>query len=135
LLGFWCKFFDIFIQMHQSTDYGEYIMNDESRRSFLATTGKLFVGAATLGSITAHAAEEHKHGGSGNGLVLDAALENRCATCEFWGGMRKVSEDKKQVITQSMGWCNNPDSPNHQKLTAADNHMKKPEIWKKWAVL
>ena len=121
--------------MNQSVNYGEYIMNNESRRSFLTATGKLLVGAAALGSLTAHAAEEHSHGGSGNGLIFDAALESRCATCQFWGGMRKVSEDKKQVITQSMGWCNNPDSPNHQKLTAADHHMKKPGIWKKWAVL
>ena len=121
--------------MNQVINYGEYIMNDESRRSFLAATGKLLVGAAALGSLTAHAAEEHNHGGSGHGLVVDAALESRCATCQFWGGMRKVSEDKKQVITQSMGWCNNPDSPNYQKLTAADHHMKKPGIWKKWAVL
>ena len=110
-------------------------MNDESRRSFLAATGKLLVGAAALGSLTAHAAEEHSHGGSGHGLVVDATLDSRCATCQFWGGMRKVSEDKKQVITQSMGWCNNQDSPNYQKLTAADHHMKKPGIWKKWAVL
>ena len=121
--------------MNLSTNYGEYIMNEESRRSFLTATGKLLVGAAALGSLTAHAAEEHNHGGSGSGLMLDATLESRCATCQFWGGMRKVSEDKKQVITQSMGWCNNPDSPNHQKLTAADHHMKKPGIWKKWAVL
>jgi len=110
-------------------------MNDVSRRSFLNTSGKLLLGAAALGSLTAYAAEEHLHGGSGQGLVVDAASQNRCATCQFWGGMRKVSDDKKQVIVQSMGWCNNPDSPNHQKLTAADHHMKKAGIWKKWAVL
>ncbi|MGB5441235.1 MAG: hypothetical protein WBN57_01200 [Gammaproteobacteria bacterium] len=110
-------------------------MNDESRRNFLTATGKLLVGAAALGSLTAHATEKHNHGGSENGLMLDAALESRCATCHFWGGMRKVFEDKKQIITQSMGWCNNPDSPNHQKLTAADHQMKKSGIWKKWSVL
>ena len=60
--------------MNQCTDNGENIMNGESRRSFLAITGKLLVGAATLGSITAHAAEKHSHGGSGNGLVLDAGF-------------------------------------------------------------
>jgi hypothetical protein len=110
-------------------------MNDKSRRTFLTTTGKLFVGAATLGTFTAQAADEHQHGSSGEGHVIDAALESRCATCQFWGGMRKVSDDKKHVITQSMGWCNNPRSPNHQKLTAGDHHMKKPGVWKKWAVL
>jgi hypothetical protein len=40
-----------------------------------------------------------------------------------------------QVIAQSMGWCNNPDSPNHQKLTEANHHMKKAGVWQKWAVL
>jgi len=110
-------------------------MNDKSRRNFLSASGKLLVSAAALGSLSAYAAEEHEHGGSGQGLIVDAATENRCATCQFWGGMRKVSEDKKQVIVQSMGWCNNPDSPNHQKLTAADHEMKKAGIWKKWAVL
>lgn len=53
------------------------------------------------------------------------------ATCQFWGGMRKVSGDRKQVIAQSMGWCNNPDSPDHQRLRADDYHMKKPGVWKK----
>lgn len=110
-------------------------MNNETRRSFLATTGKLLAGAAAFGSLAAHAAAEHNQGSSGDGLVVDTALESRCATCRYWGGMRKVSEDKKQVIAQSMGWCNNPDSPNHQKLTAADHHMKKPGIWHKWTVL
>jgi len=110
-------------------------MNEASRRSFLTTSGRLLLGAAVFGSLKAYAAEEHQHGGSGEGLIVDAASRDRCATCQFWGGMRKVSEDKKQVIAQSMGWCNNPNSPNHQKLTAADHHMKKPEIWEKWSVL
>ncbi len=110
-------------------------MTDKSRRSFLTASGKLLVGTAALGSLSAYAAEEHDHGGPGEGLVVDAASPNRCATCQFWGGMRKVSADKKVVTVQSMGWCNNPDSPNHQKLTAADHEMKKTGVWKKWAVL
>ena len=110
-------------------------MNEESRRGFLTTSAKLLAGAAALGSLAAYAAEEQHPVSSEDGLVLDAAAQNRCGTCEFWGGMRKVSDDKKQVIAQSMGWCNNPDSPNHQTLTAADHNMKKPGVWKKWAVL
>jgi hypothetical protein len=49
--------------------------------------------------------------------------------------MRKVSKDKATVTAQSMGWCNNPDSPNYQKLTMADHEMKKTGVWKKWAAL
>ena len=90
---------------------------------------------AVFGSLTVYASEEQHQHGSGHGLVIDAAMKDTCATCQFWGGMRKVSEDKKQVITQSMGWCNNPDSPNHRKLTAAEHKMKKAAIWKKWDVL
>jgi hypothetical protein len=66
---------------------------------------------------------------------VDAAAENTCATCQFWGGMRKISDDKTTLTAQSMGWCNNPSSPNHQKLTAADHRMKKPGIWTKWPAL
>jgi len=110
-------------------------MNNESRRKFLTTSGKLLVGTAAFGSLTAYAAQEHHMHGSGDGLLVDAAKQDTCATCQYWGGMRKVSGDKKQITAQSMGWCNNPDSPNHQKLTAADHQMKKPGIWKKWAVL
>jgi anaerobic selenocysteine-containing dehydrogenase len=112
-------------------------MSVESRRNFLATSGKLLVSTLALGSIAAQATEEHAqmHGGSGDGLAVAATSKNICGTCQFWGGMRKISDDKKEVIAQSMGWCNNPDSPNHQKLTAADHQMKKPGIWKMWPAL
>lgn len=109
----------------------------EQRRNFLTTAGKCLLSMAALGSVTAHATGEHAHmhEGSGDGLAVDATLKDVCATCQFWGGMRKISDDKKTVIAQSMGWCNNPDSPNHQKLTAADHRMNKPGIWKKWPAL
>jgi anaerobic selenocysteine-containing dehydrogenase len=112
-------------------------MSFESRRNFLATSGKLLAGTVALGSLAALAAEEQArtHAGPGEGLAVDASSENVCATCRFWGGMRRVSADKTQVVAQSMGWCNNPDSPNHQKLTAADHQMKKPGIWRKWGAL
>jgi hypothetical protein len=115
--------------------YGEQYMNDETRRNFLGTSGKLFLGFAALGSLTSHAADQHHEDDAGHGLVVDATLQNRCATCQYWGGMRKISNGNKQVIAQSMGWCNNPESPNYEKLTAADHHMKKPGIWEKWAIL
>ena len=109
-------------------------MSVESRRNFLAATGSLLMGTA-LGSTVARAAEEHMHGGSGDGLAVDAGLTDVCATCQFWGGMRRVSDDGANVVAQSMGWCNNPDSPNKGNLTAADHRMNKTGIWKKWAVL
>jgi anaerobic selenocysteine-containing dehydrogenase len=112
-------------------------MSVESRRSFLTTAGTLLVSAATIGTIAAHASEEHahSHGSSGDGLAIDASSMNVCGTCQFWGGMRMISTDKKEVFAQSMGWCNNPDSPNHQKLTAADHRMNKPGLWEKWPAL
>jgi hypothetical protein len=111
-------------------------MVDETRRGFLADSGKL-IAATALGGVSGAALGEEMshHGGSGDGLSVSAEAEKTCATCRFWGGMRRVSDDKTQVVTQSMGWCNNPDSPNHTKLTAADHEMLKPGIWEKWSVL
>ena len=112
-------------------------MSVESRRSFLTSSGKLLVSTVALGTIAAHAIQAHARmqGGSEDGLAVPAAAKDTCGTCQFWGGMRKISEDKKEVAAQSMGWCNNPDSPNYQKLTAADNRMKKTGVWKKWPAL
>jgi hypothetical protein len=112
-------------------------MSLESRRNFLFSSGKLLVGTAAFGSLIAHSSEKYVHmrGDSGDGHAIDAMAKNTCATCQFWGGMRKISGDKKQVIAQSMGWCNNPYSPNYKMLTMADNEMKKPNIWKKWPAL
>jgi hypothetical protein len=115
----------------------EATMSVESRRTFLSSTGKFLLSTVALGSIAGNAVAEHTHPqeASEDGHAIDAASENVCGTCQFWGGMRKISNDKKEVIAQSMGWCNNPDSPNHQKLTAADHQMNKPGIWKKWPAL
>ena len=109
--------------------------NETSRRTFLSRAGKTLIGSAALASLpVVTIAMNHQHGG-GNGMTVDADAKDTCATCNFWGGMRKLSKDKKQVIAQSMGWCNNPDSPNHNKLTAADHKMQKTGIWKKWSVI
>jgi hypothetical protein len=112
-------------------------MSVESRRNFLANSAKLLVSTAALGAITARATEADAmmQGGTGGGLAVRAAATDTCGTCQFWGGMRKISDDKKEVVAQSMGWCNNPDSPNYQKLTPADNQMKKRGVWKKWPAL
>jgi hypothetical protein len=62
-------------------------MSVESRRDFLTTAGTFLVSAVTLGSVAAYAAEEdaHMHGGSGDGLALDATSKNTCGTCQFRG--------------------------------------------------
>lgn len=39
------------------------------------------------------------------------------------------------MLAQSMGWCNNPRSPNHGKLTPGDHEMNVSGVWQKWPVL
>jgi len=111
-------------------------MSLATRRGFLTASGQLVVGTVALAAVGAQASDEHEHehGASGKGLMLDAEAENLCGTCQFWGGMRLISEDGK-VIAQSIGWCNNPNSPNHRKLTMADHAMRKAGIWKRWLAL
>jgi hypothetical protein len=109
----------------------------DSRRRFLSSSIKLFAGTAALTSthVFTMTHEHHSHGSEKDGITVPSYVINTCGTCEFWGGMRKVSEDKNTIKAQSMGWCNNPDSPNYQNLTSVDHVMKKSGIWKKWSVL
>lgn len=107
-------------------------MNSD-RRKVLGTVGGL-VAAAVVSQATSAGATEHAHDPSSVGDMLDAKSENTCGTCQFWGGMRRVSEDKTMVHSQSLGWCNNPASPNFGKLTSA-NHEMKPGVWKRWPAL
>ena len=102
----------------------------------MARSGTLIATTATAGLTQSAVSQDHSgHGGMGDGLRISTNTEKTCATCRFWGGMRKVDTDKSEIVTQSMGWCNNPDSPNHSRLTRADHEMKKPGIWEKWSVL
>jgi anaerobic selenocysteine-containing dehydrogenase len=112
-------------------------MSDKARRNFLSNSAKLLAATASFTAVGAYASSHgnKEHTSSGNGLVLDASKKDICATCQFWGGMRKVSKDKKTVTAQSMGWCNNTNSMSYQKLTSADKVMKKTGIWKKWSAL
>ena len=111
-------------------------MKHTTRRDFIASTSGLLAAAAATGISSASAAEEHAHhGASADGLVIDASQQKICATCQYWGGMRKIQGGGKQVAVQSLGWCNNPQSPNHQKLTPADHQMNKDGIWQRWGAL
>jgi anaerobic selenocysteine-containing dehydrogenase len=99
------------------------------RRQFIRHTTQLAVGGALGGFLVEVNAEETDKG------VYETSVdtEDQCATCGFWGGIRKVSKDGKTVITQSVGWCNNPESPNYHNLTAPDTGPMK--LWRKWGIL
>jgi len=110
------------------------------RRTFLTQAIGLAataVAGATL-SARALAGEQDKdhdvfgHGGS-DGYVMNSKVENHCATCEFWGGQRRVSEDGSEILVGGLGWCNNRESPNYRKLTSPEHGPM--EMWRKWSVL
>lgn len=116
-------------------------MNQKSRRSFIGQSGRLVVGAL-LGNHLVQAAastpmEDHEHEkdeeGSSQGFVTAADVTGRCATCQYWGGIRRVSEDRQQVVTQSLGWCNNPKSPHYRQTTTPDTGPMK--AWRHWNAL
>jgi hypothetical protein len=102
---------------------------DQHRRHFIRRTTQLAVGGTLAGLwVGVHAEEADK------GLYeMSAETEGKCATCEFWGGMRKVSKDGKTLIAQSVGWCNNPESHNYQSLTVPSNGPM--PLWRKWGIL
>jgi hypothetical protein len=115
------------------------IMNDLSRdrRRFVQRVATMAAGAALVGPLVGRSmGAEHEHAmghGGSDGYVMDGATTNRCATCEFWGGPRRVSPDRKSVTVTGLGWCNNPASPNYQKQTSPEHGPM--EVWKKWQVL
>ncbi|OQW94123.1 MAG: hypothetical protein BWK79_07490 [Beggiatoa sp. IS2] len=102
---------------------------DHHRRHFMRRTTQLAVGGA-LGSllIGVHAGETDK-----GVYETSTDTEGKCATCEFWGGIRKVSKDGKILIAQSVGWCNNPESHNYHNLTTPDTGPM--PLWRKWGIL
>ena len=111
------------------------------RRTFIA---KAFGGVASaivlpavIGTAVVAAAQESHEtmlGRGGNdGYIMDASVKRHCGTCEFWGGPRRVSEDRKSVTITGLGWCNNPASPNYQKMTSPEHGPM--DTWRKWRVL
>ena len=118
-------------------------MQDENRRGFLKMGGAaLAMSAAGLLGARAHADEHAGHMTPGGQLksekgtdafTVKAKEPGLCATCQFWGGVRRVSEDKGTVYCESLGWCNNPKSHHYQsKTTPVTGPM---DSWKKWEAL
>ncbi len=112
-------------------------MNEQmERRAFLMATGALAAGSLLTVSAAGRAvAAEHAamgHGGV-DGYVMDSTVEQHCATCEFWGGPRRLAADGKTITVTGLGWCNNPQSGNYQKLTSPEHGPM--AVWKKWSLL
>lgn len=107
---------------------------DQNRRTFALQAVAI---AASIAGLRNAGATVHQHEIqlSVDGWKLDANTKFRCGTCRFWGGMRKITDDKKQVVAVSLGWCNNPASPMYRSLTPADHEMNKAGVWVKWEAL
>lgn len=102
---------------------------DNRRRHFIRRTAQIAVGGA-VGSLLLGA----QAAGTDKGVYETGTdTEGKCATCEFWGGVRKVTKDGKTVITYSVGWCNNPESPNYHNVTTPDAGPM--PLWRKWGIL
>jgi len=63
---------------------------------------------------------------------VDASAQRKCATCRYWGGVRRISEDGGTVTADGKGWCNNPNSPAYQKQTKPTQGAP---VWTKWDAL
>ncbi len=99
-----------------------------NRRTLIASGAKAVAGTiAGLAAARTSAAAGHEF------YAVAATTESKCATCAFWGGVRRLSDDRKQVLTQSLGWCNNPASPRYGKLTTPETGPM--DSWKKWDLI
>lgn len=67
------------------------------------------------------------------GFLTPVEVTGRCATCAYWGGMRRVSEDGKAVVSETLGWCNNPRSHHFRRITTPETGPM--ESWKRWEAL
>lgn len=90
-------------------------------KAYTALFGLAIAGGAVAAPSSADAATK-----------IPASAQKKCATCQYWGGVRKVSKDGETVTADGKGWCNNPDSPAYQKKTKPDQGAP---VWEKWSVL
>lgn len=110
-----------------------------TRRQFVASTAV----ACALGPLAfdkgkANAGEHEGHHDGGatkgqSGVPVAGHREGICATCRYWGGQRRLSEDRKTVMAESLGWCNNVDSPHFQTMRSPEAGPMK--AWRKWEAL
>jgi hypothetical protein len=109
----------------------------ESRRRLLRTSGLAVASGALLGiSPNARAADPGSAAGAVPGVaavVIGTEREGICATCQYWGGLRRVAVDGKSVLAESLGWCNNRASPSFQMMRSPEAGPMK--AWRKWDAL
>lgn len=102
----------------------------KSRRDVVIGSAKAAAGVATLAALGGMAAARKAEAAS---MSLGADITKHCVTCKFWGGQRHVSKDGKTVMVSSLGYCNNPKSPNYQKVTQPETGPM--QVWEKWGAL
>lgn len=112
-------------------------MHDHIRRGLLQRGG-ILLAAGLIGSAGTRAlAGEHdsktRDRDCVQSLGISAERDKICATCRYWGGMRKTSTDRKTVSCETIGWCNNSESYNYHMVTAPENGPL--DCWKKWEAL
>ena len=110
------------------------------RRAFLLKTCTVAAGSVlAAGYGRAVAAEQEGKAmdmmgqGGADGYVMPSSVAQRCATCEFWGGPRRLAQDGKTITVTGLGWCNNPQSPDYQKMTSPEHGPM--TVWKKWQLI
>ena len=111
--------------------------HQETRRKLLAG-GSVACAMGLVGGLgaRANAAEQDVHPGGTKGVaavVIDASREGICATCRFWGGTRRVAEDRKSVHAESLGWYKNRESPMFQTMRTPESGPM--THWRKWEAL
>jgi len=108
-----------------------------SRRRLL-TSGSAVIAGATLVGLSATALAETGDEGpeptkGRRAVYVDATTEGVCATCQFWGGTRRITRDGRSVLGESLGWCNNRESPAFLTMRSPDAGPMK--AWRKWDAL